>query len=257
MKSTPNTSIQLLKVGDLRLGKYQRALNATWVKEKSKVFDRNLMGTILVSFRNGQYYVIDGQHRTILAKRNGINEVMALVYNGLSYEEEAKLFVLTNTQKTRVTKIDRFNGEVEAKDTDVVEMKNIIENNGFRTSKTSGKNAVSAIGEVQKIYKKYGSYHLQQTLALIRQTWNGETYSLNNIMLGGVSEFLKIYGDDPDFSIKTFAAQLSRVDPIKVVRESQSDTTTDKVYVKTMNALLKYYNKGLRAKKLENRHFSA
>lgn len=257
MKSnSAKTSYQLINVRDLMLGDYQRSIRTSWIKDKAQNFEAGLLGTITVSQRNGQYYIVDGQHRTILARKNGMNELMALVYEGLKYEEEAELFYKLNTAINRATPLDAFNAKVEARDKDAVEIKNIVESVGFVVRGGSIKNYVSAIGEVQRIHKKYGAFHLSQLLSAIKQAWDGEPYSLNNYMLRGLSEFIKIYENEDDFSIKTLVNQLSKVDPKRAVAEAKADLTTDKRTVKMMNTLFKYYNKSLRTKRLENKHFS-
>jgi len=259
MKNTVQTNYQVVMINELCLGDYQRSVKTQKIKEMNEKFDANLLGTITVSRRDGLLYVIDGQHRVALARIKGLKALMALVYEGLTYEEEAEYFNKlngANGEKTRLTTGDIFHANVEAKDEGAVEIKNMIEKVGFKIAKANGKNIITAVGEVQKIYNKFGGQHLFESLALIKETWNGETYSLNNLMLRGVSEFLKIYSKELDFSTQTFVKQLSKIKPIKLVREMKADTTTDKSAVKAMNTLLFYYNKSLRTKKLENKHFN-
>lgn len=257
-KESIKTSFQAVRVSELRLDKYQRALNMPKVKEFAAKFDATQLGTVTVSKRNGQLYIVDGQHRVVLAKMVKLTDLMAIVYEGLTYEEEAELFNKlngANGEKTRLKKSDIFNANVEAKDDKALEIKNITEGLGFRISQASGANCLVAINAIYKIYNKYGATHLYNTLKLIKDTWFGETDSLNNLMLTGVSEFVKIYSEEIDYSERTFINQLSKVTARKVIADSKDDKSTNKIAVRTMNALLLYYNKGLRTKKLENKHF--
>jgi len=254
------TNYQLVNVNELSLGKYQRTVKIQKVKSMAKSFDKTLLGTITVSKREGQLFVIDGQHRVVLARIKRLKELMALVYEGLSYEEEAEYFNKlngANGEKLRLSKAEIFNASIESKENTSLEIKNIVEEFGFKISPASGTNSIAAINTVEKIHKKYGVHHLHNTLRLLKGTWNGETYSLNNLMINGVSEFLIIYSSEIDFNLKTFTSQLSKVDPKIIVRESKSDTSTDNTAVRMMNTLLKYYNKNLRNKRLENKHFAA
>jgi len=258
-KSSIKTNYQVVMVNELSLGKYQRTVKIQKVKAMAKEFDKTLLGTITISKRDGQLFVIDGQHRVVLARIKGLKELMALVYEGLTYEEEAEYFNKlngANGEKLRLSKTEIFNASIEAKEDKSIEIKNIIEEFGFRISPASGINSVAAISTVEKIHKKHGGQHLRNTLRLLKETWNGETYSLNNLMISGVSEFLKIYSSEIDFNKKTFVSQLSKVDAKLIIRESKSDTSTDNSAVRTMNTLLKYYNKSLRSKRLENKHFN-
>ena len=55
-------------------------------------WDERLLDPVIVSFRDGKFYVIDGQHRiAAMRKMNNGSEVMAVckVYSGLTYEQEA------------------------------------------------------------------------------------------------------------------------------------------------------------------------
>lgn len=257
------TSYQVIKVNELRLGTYQRNINMKKIKTMAKEFDEKLLGTITVSKRtikvNGkgivQYFIVDGQHRVVLAKTVGIKELMALVYEGLTFEEEAKLFVEINRSPIKPTQIDIFNAMVEAKDPKALDIKFIVEKLGFRIFSTSGTNCLAAINAIEKIYNKYGNIHLYNTLKLIKDTWYGESNSLSSLMLTGVSEFIKIYSGQNNFNESTFINQLSKVTAKKVIADSKDDKTTNKVAVRTMNTLFMHYNKSLRTKKLENKHF--
>ena len=253
------TNYQVVPVSELRLGKYQRSVSMQKVKLMAKNFDKNLLGTITVSNRGGRLYVIDGQHRVVLARIAGLNELMALVYEGLAYEEEAEYFNKlngANGEQIRLVRVDIFNANVEAKEEISVKIKNIVESLGLKISKTSANNTIVAINSVLKVYKKYGEYGLTQTLNILKDTWNGESMSFHNIMLTGTAEFLNIYNKDVNFSEEVFIKQLSKIPPVKAVREAKNDTTTNSTNVKVMNTLIRYYNLGLRTKRLENKHYN-
>lgn len=256
-KDSIKTSYQFLPVKDLRLGNYQRKPDMMKIKKMASEFDKTLLGTITVSKRDEQYYVIDGQHRVILAKTLGVKGLMALVYEGLTYEEEAEYFNRLNNangEQKRLRKTDIFRACVEAKEATALDIKSIIESTGFRISEASANNTISAIGTIEKIYKKYGGQGLKDTLQLSKRTWNGERYSLNNMVLEGIAEFLNIYTAQPNFSADTFVNQLSKVDPLKILREAKGDNTTNSSNIKMMNTLFKYYNARLR-KKIVNKHY--
>ncbi len=71
----------------------QTAKNLTpETKEIIRDWDERLLDPVIVSFRDGKFYVIDGQHRiAAMRKMNNGSEVMAVckVYSGLTYEQEA------------------------------------------------------------------------------------------------------------------------------------------------------------------------
>lgn len=252
------TYYKLIPNNELRLGKYQRTItDMARVKKMSESFDETLLGTITVSKRDEKYYVIDGQHRVVLSKILKREGLMALVYEGLTYEQEAKYFNKlngANGEQKRLRKSEVFNANVEAKDSMSIDIQAIANDLGFVLSATTGDNSIAAIGTVEKIYKKYGAQGLKEVLTLVRDLWDGERYSLNNQMLEGIAEFLNIYRGDTNFGRKILIRQLSKVDPIKIVRESKNDTSTSKSTVRVMNSLFKYYNTRMQ-KKLTNQHY--
>ena len=79
---------------------YQRELNTDRVHKIVKQFDERVANEPKVSYRDGRYYVFDGQH-TIAARveRNGGKPLMILckVYYGLTEKEEARLFAVSSS----------------------------------------------------------------------------------------------------------------------------------------------------------------
>lgn len=74
---------------------YQRRLNTERVAKIAAGFNESIANEPKVSFRDGHYYVFDGQH-TIQARKhlNGGNElpILCKVYYGMTEAEEARLF---------------------------------------------------------------------------------------------------------------------------------------------------------------------
>jgi len=257
-KTTVKTHYQLINVENILIDKYQRPIRTTAVRKMADNFDKTLLGTVTVSKRNGMFYIIDGQHRLALAKLVGLNSLMALVYEGLSYEDEAKYFNAlngANGESRKPTNQERFNASIEAKDPVAIDISKIVEKAGYRISKTKDNGGIQAVNSIQDIYTKYGATHLYYTLLLIKSTWGGEEYAVHAKILLGVSEFMNTYKGEPNFNAKMFAKQLAKVDPIKIVREAKNDPTTNKTIIQYQNVLLRYYNNKLQ-KKLPNLHFA-
>ena len=78
---------------------YQRMVDFSRVKKIVSNFNPNLVNPIKVSFRDGKYYVFDGQHtlKALVAKNNNRDlMVECKVYYGMTLEDEAKLFAEQN-----------------------------------------------------------------------------------------------------------------------------------------------------------------
>ena len=73
---------------------YQRPVNERVVNRLIRDWDEQLLEPLIVSFRDGRFHLVDGQHRVIaLRRKNDGRDVMVLcrVYSGLTYEQEAEL----------------------------------------------------------------------------------------------------------------------------------------------------------------------
>lgn len=87
-------------INELYFADYQRGVNYRKVKRYYENYDADIYGIIIVSHRDGKYYVIDGQHRVEVAKRLGLKSIMCQILEGLTYEDEADKFYKLNTTRT-------------------------------------------------------------------------------------------------------------------------------------------------------------
>ena len=184
---------KMMKVDTLKTGMYQRELNMSRVKRYSLDFDWDIFGVPLVSLRNGNYFIVDGQHRVELLKMLGIEEVLCQVICGLSYEQEAKKFVKLNSERGGLTSNQKFHGRVESKDPIALDIVRVLKGRGFTYSHTAGQkkeNVISAVACVENIYKVYGDKHLDRVLSILRESWFGSPSSLNRDIIRGISTFI-------------------------------------------------------------------
>lgn len=103
----------------------QRAMNTRNVKEISRTWNDHKAGAIIVSERDGEtgprYHVMDGgtrrnakaQHLGDAAVRDGAT-IRALVYRDLSKQDEAKLFLVFNDERSNVPPSAKFYVALEA-----------------------------------------------------------------------------------------------------------------------------------------------
>jgi hypothetical protein len=252
------SSYERLPVESLKIAPYQiPRLNMLRAKAIAKAFDSTRLGVVTVSKRDGIHYVVDGQHRLVASKIVGVKDLMCLVIDGMSYEEECIRFA-TQSENVKPVEINhKFNAFIEGKDPLATKIKSIVNSAGVELSceKSKAQNRIIAISTIQNIYKQCGEENLFRTVKLIKDTWNGETKSFDKEILNGVSIFLKIYG--LEVADKKFISQLSKeAAPIVIIREGNSDIsyTTSGSYIKYAKVIWKYYNKGLREQnKLANK----
>lgn len=91
-------------------------------------FDKKKCGFILVSFRNGKFYIIDGQHRYLAAKFLGIASLPCIILIE-TQEDEALIFSGQDIGKKRLTPCDTFKANIASGREDIPRVKTDMEIN--------------------------------------------------------------------------------------------------------------------------------
>lgn len=238
--------IELVKVELLRSKEpYQRKVKS---KNVQKIFDPNQYTSIIVSHRDGNYNIVDGQHRHLIYKNTyGLKgELRCEVRYGLSYQEEAALFKSLNSQSKSLTPLEEFNADIESGDELSLNIKNCVESVGFYISLSggAGDNKISAIRKVENIYKDIGHLGLSEILKIIKQVWNGDNRSLQQEVFSAFRKFYKTYKGQ--YAEETLVKALEKEKPSVFMRESQELDVGESKYART---LVRLYNKKVRATK--------
>lgn len=251
-----NVRYELLQVKSLFLDpKYQREVSKPHVKALTTSFDERLLGTIVVSFRDDKYYILDGQHRVMACKSSGVTSVMAVVLDHLTMEEEAELFDEYNRKRKGLTRIESFKAQLAAGNDTAEAINKIAAKHGVKVTGGKEDNTITAIAICMRLFDEYGPEHFDRTVGLIKKTWGGQSPSLAGHFLTGVAAFLKVYGSDGNYSEAKFIKQLGKVDSNVIMREMKADVSTDVTKIKALNTMIRHYNHGL-VNKLENQHYN-
>lgn len=230
---------------------YQRETNSSRINGIIKNFDKNKVKPIVLSFRNGVYNVVDGQH-TLSALRRIYGEnvmVSAVVLEGLTYEEEAEYYTKQYEGTKKLSSCDTFKSRLEY-DKKAQMINNICKVVGFNVktgNSHSNSKTILAIKQLEKMYDTLGSGGTHYVLTLIRDTWNYDKSSLDGNMLSGMTLFYKTYKDKIDKA--TFISRLSAVSPKEIMRNAKMRIMSSR---QAMYAYEIYYiyNKGLKRNKL-------
>lgn len=225
---------------------YQREVDLIRVKKIVSNFNSNLVNPIKVSYRNGKYYVFDGQHTLkALVLRNGNRDLMVdcKVYYGMTYEDEARMFAEQNGISRPIKSDQRLKSLYEAKDVDVVDFKETVESIGIRCSFTAvsgdkrwGTNCYSLLFS---IYSSRGKKYMTELLKIIAETWEGDPDSFKQEIIKGIDIFVHTYKDEYDR--QTLIKRLSLVSPTVIRREGRA--FQEGGYKRFARVILNIYNK--------------
>lgn len=146
----------------------QREFNQGAANKISSEWDRNMVGTVVASLRDGKYYLVDGQHRVhVLRDREGEKaKVSAWVYTSLTVKQEALMYLKYNN-RTEGTAMDKHHIAVAGGKPLNVAVEKLIRNAGYNTSLAKGQNNIGCIDALLRVYERGGHYTLERTLFII------------------------------------------------------------------------------------------
>ena len=186
-------AIRTIPLAKLRVSPLaQREAKPSWVAEIADNLDMEQLGTLTVSFRDGYYWIIDGQHRYLALKEfwgEGWEEweIQAWTYFGLTEEEEAEKFLQHNDVRP-VDAMSRFEVGVTAGRAMESDIHRIVLSLGLKVSRQKGEGCISAVSALTKAYQSYGAANLAMTLSVIRDSFGDQGYE--SVVLNGMSMFL-------------------------------------------------------------------
>ena len=226
---------------------YQRPVNPREVERLIREWDGRLLEPVVVSFRDGKFYVVDGQHRiAAMRKMNGGNGVMVncKVYSGLTYEQEAGLCYKLDKAKKRLSMSQSTNALAQSgMDAETGEIKRLVEGSGFvwALNKKHGKTGeIVSTSALINAYRLLGGEGFGRMLSMMREAWQGDPRSLTANLLSGMALFVKTY--DTEFTDRTFVKRLSQVDPDEINRRGRADFSTNSVALRYARVILEKYN---------------
>lgn len=232
---------------------YQRPLNAVRVRQIASEFNERIANEPKVSYRDGHYYVFDGQH-TIAARlyRNGGKDLLirCKAYYDLTEHEEALLFAQQTGTSAKLTagaemRANIFGGEPEA-----TAFLLATEAAGVHLdySQSHRSRHISCIKTAFSEFRRVGAEIYTEALKIIVEAWNGSPDSLRAELVQGMTRFVEVYRDEYDR--KRLISRLRKVDPIVIYREGRAIGNMPS-YKKYLYQILSVYNGFSRKNALE------
>ena len=204
-----------------------------------------------VSYRDGHYYVFDGQH-TIAARKllnnNCDLNIVCKVYSGLTEQQEALLFAQQTGVSAPLTAGAKMRAKIRGGDPEAIAFLNATNRAGFGLSfaQSHAKWKIACIATAFAEYRKHGERIYTDALRVLAEAWEGDIDSLRAEVLQGVTQFVALY--DHEYDPIRLIRQLQRTSPVAIYRSGQAMTGPN--YQKYMLQILKTYNGSSRTKSL-------
>lgn len=127
---------------------YQRTASPSLIKSIKDSWDWRAAGVLVVSKRDNQHFVIDGQHRLRAAQSIAeIDKLPCIIFDGLSLSEEAAALAEINSNRKSMSAIDKFRARLLSGDQLASYVNNRIEAMNFRVA-AKGANTFNCIKQL-------------------------------------------------------------------------------------------------------------
>lgn len=251
-------TIEVVTLADLKRDPaYQRPISQDLVDEIARTWDIVAAGPIVVSRRrNGELYIVNGQHRSAAAMQAGEKEILAHVINGLTAKEEAVLRLKGNKRRNDTAQ-DRFRAQVSAGDQESKDIIAVVESLGGRVNfHPDAKYGINTVSSLETIFRKDGGILLTRTLELIVAAFgnlDGRHSSVS--LLKSVAWLLENHTDDmTDMHRLRERLQIVGVDEIDRKARNHKVVMGGALWMNYYRAIIEAYNDRLSdAKKLDLR----
>lgn len=134
---------------------YQRDINESRSNEFASDWSWLACGALIVAERWNLFYVVDGQHRLIAArKRSDISHVPCLIFKSTGREKEAGGFVVTNVRRKAPKSLDMHKARVVSGDEMSVFVEGWVTRRGFLIKNSRGVKSIRCVNLLVKMARQ-------------------------------------------------------------------------------------------------------
>lgn len=187
----------------------QRPFRKAHGDELAANLDLNKLGFPIVNHRDGNFWVLDGQHRIYALRENGFgNDVLDCeVYENLTDAEMADIFLGRDDRKA-VDPFSRFHIACTAGRKRESDIRRTVETQGLKVSKSRGEDCVGAVSALGRVYDRDGAVVLGQALRTTRNAYAGDPDAFDSNVIDGVALVFNRYNGQ--INEKDLASRLSQ-----------------------------------------------
>lgn len=166
-------------------------------------FNERIANEPKVSFRDGHYYVFDGQH-TIVARKhmNGNNDlpILCKVYYGMTEADEALLFAMQTGDSAALTPSARLRANLRGEDKASGEFYEATEEAGLHMGfeRGGGTGRILCINTAFAEFRRAGAELYKEALTILLEAWGGDPDSLRAEIIQGIVHFVELYHGEYD-----------------------------------------------------------
>jgi hypothetical protein len=148
--------------------------------------DLNKLGYPIINHRDGNFWVVDGQHRVYALKQNGFEKDMldCEVYEDLTDAEMADIFLGRDARKP-IPLYDKFHVACTAGRRRERDIQRAVEANGQKIARSKDE-GISAVGALGTVYDRSGDVVLGQVVRTINVGFGGDPMAFDSAVIEGL-----------------------------------------------------------------------
>ncbi|MFC9767768.1 DUF6551 family protein [Rhodococcus jostii] len=204
MTGSPKRITRSSRIGWVRLDgmkinpRAQREFDKRWANELAGEFDPDKMAFIHVNQRDGWFYVMDGQHTRWAAMQflGSDQQVQCHIYEGLSEQEEAELYLSLNRKKQQ-NALSKFFVAITAERSVESDVDRIARSLGLTIGSNANLGEIACVKVLADAYSKHGPGPLSASLRTIRDAYSVDGFKRGIIQ--GVALVVDRHGTRIDF----------------------------------------------------------
>lgn len=205
--------ISLMRIDD----SYQRLVQNN-IKKLMNNWNDEECQALLVSYRDGYFWIMDGQHRYVVANVKNISHLVCEIYVGLTREEEAERFAKQNDNITRLTTYDTFKANLVFKEPTDTAIKKVCDKYNVSVEKSNKAKNLKSVSSARAIVKNDGSKALEWILSIISDSnWEDFTQAYGGDMLESLYYTMQMNVNDLVKAKNNLVHMLSETNPIELV----------------------------------------
>lgn len=233
----------------------QRRYRKAKAEKIAAEFDIALFGIPAVNHIDNVYRIIDGQHRVEGLKMwfgdSDPGQVDCDVFEGLTDAQAAHIFLGVN-ERTAVQRFDKFFISCTAEYPRETDILRTVESQRLKISQSKQANCVGAVSALTTVYDQVGAVGLGRTLRALRDGFPGDPVAFDSVLLQGMGLVVSRFNSQlEERDLVSSLVSLPRgVRALLQRAEAQRERTGAQKVQCVAAAIVDYYNKGRKAKRL-------
>lgn len=224
---------------------YQRDLFSPRAKEIASNFDERIANEPKVSYRDGKFFVFDGQHTIgarVLVSGDKDVPIKCKVYYGMDKEEEALLFAQQNGVSAPLSAGARMRAQIYGKDSEATAfyMANLSVGLALDFDHNRGLDRIGCIKTAFNAYKRIGEERYTEAMKILKAAWDGDPDSFRTENIIAITYFVDRYHGQ--YCPHRLVNQLRSTYPLKIYRDGRAIGVNLTGYKKYLYPLLCIYN---------------